>query len=256
MIYRKISILVRLYNLLGLGLFRFVLINFFLRFPANFKIFLFGNSASVTIWDRSDLLLFKEIFLHGEYNLKLIKEPEVIVDLGANIGYSSIYFHLKYPMAKIYAFEPGPKTFDLLKENIGVIPEIEVFNLAVSSETGERYLYSNESKASASFSERGGQKSGVSVETLSLDDLLSKLDLRGVDILKFDIEGAEGGIFSKENVSTIKQIVGEVHFDLMEKKEAQELLDCLSKNRVFVSKRISSKRVLISSVSKSLDPDW
>lgn len=45
------------------------------------------------------------------------KSPRVIVDAGANIGLTSVFYSNKYPRAKIFAIEPEPSNFELLKKN-------------------------------------------------------------------------------------------------------------------------------------------
>jgi FkbM family methyltransferase len=42
----------------------------------------------------------------------------VILDCGANIGMATLFFKWLYPNARIDAFEPDPKTFQLLENNV------------------------------------------------------------------------------------------------------------------------------------------
>src|SRR5260370_8588205 len=54
-------------------------------------------------------------------------EPKVIVDVGGNVGGTCLYFHNRFPGAKIFAFEPDPDTFSLLQRNVAAYPAINVF---------------------------------------------------------------------------------------------------------------------------------
>lgn len=66
----------------------------------------------------ADLTTFREIFLREEYNLDLPPSfhPKIIIDAGANIGFTSLYFSRKYPDALIFSLEPEPGNFELLKK--------------------------------------------------------------------------------------------------------------------------------------------
>ena len=50
--------------------------------------------------------VFKAIFIRRNYRFPVDINPKLIIDGGAYVGYSSIYFSLKYPQAKIIAVEP------------------------------------------------------------------------------------------------------------------------------------------------------
>ena len=65
----------------------------------------------------SDIPTFYQCIYHAEYDLNLAKEPQVIIDLGANIGLTSVFFKTKYPNAKVIAVEPEQFNFELLKKN-------------------------------------------------------------------------------------------------------------------------------------------
>ena len=60
---------------------------------------------------------FKDIFVEEIYNFTSENNFPVIIDCGANIGTSCIYYKKIYPDSKIYAFEADSKIFDILKEN-------------------------------------------------------------------------------------------------------------------------------------------
>jgi hypothetical protein len=64
--------------------------------------------------------LFKEIFIYNSYEFLSTKKNPFILDCGSNIGMSILYFKYFYPNCKIYAFEPDPETFELLKFNIKI----------------------------------------------------------------------------------------------------------------------------------------
>src|SRR5688500_19248701 len=66
----------------------------------------------------SDVWTFEKIFISREYDLSFVDvDPRTIVDVGANVGYASVYFASKYPRARIIAVEPEATDFALLKRN-------------------------------------------------------------------------------------------------------------------------------------------
>ena len=66
----------------------------------------------------SDIPTFDQIFINKEYLFKTSNDPKVIVDAGANIGLSTIFFANKYPESKIIAIEPENDNFKILKMNV------------------------------------------------------------------------------------------------------------------------------------------
>lgn len=154
----------------------------------------------------SDLLVFQQIFVNEEYktvldlNFERIEKIKTIVDLGANIGISSIYFGNSFPESKIYAVEPEPNNFEMLLRNIelnkseNIIPiNAAVWNknenLTISSEFRDKLSWSSQTIPSADSNK-------VSIKGVTLDSLIKKYKISKIDILKIDIEGAEEQIFN------------------------------------------------------------
>jgi hypothetical protein len=81
-----------------------------------------GAAHPVTVRLRtSDIPTYREVFLQQAYRLALQRPPSVIVDAGANIGLTSVYFALRYPAARIVAVEPEASNFALLTTNTRII---------------------------------------------------------------------------------------------------------------------------------------
>src|SRR6266480_4789441 len=85
----------------------------------------------------SDPLAIYQVLLRrgkkAEYYLPERLQPEVILDIGSNIGTSILFFRERFPTAKIYGFEPHPETFRILEKNVAGLPSIEVFNYALGA---------------------------------------------------------------------------------------------------------------------------
>ncbi|MFA6254126.1 MAG: FkbM family methyltransferase [Candidatus Paceibacterota bacterium] len=208
----------------------------------------FGQPFEIFVRDNGDLAVLKEVFWLGEYDLNLVKEPNTILDLGSNIGLTAIYFKLKYPKAKIYAFEPDPTTFKQLLLNTQKMPEISCYNLAISGQSGSLTFYPYPgSSMSSSLIKRLPNQEGVTVDAVSLDDVLALVEVDQVDLLKFDVEGAEDEIFSVcSKIGNISRLIGEVHLDLMKKDWPSFQLIFRQNGFVLTEKKISLNRLLVN----------
>lgn len=182
--------------------------------------------------DNSDLAILDEIFSKEEYKHSLPVSPEVIIDLGSNVGLSVIYFKLLYPKARIYSVEPDPITFRKLIKNVAQFDNIFCFNEAVADRTGQKefYLYPG-SSMSSSFTPRISDQLAISVSCRSLDDFIEQEKIFKADLIKFDIEGYEMAVFRNfKKIGTTTSYIGEVHLDLMD-ETLENFLDLFNKYR-------------------------
>ena len=87
--------------------------------------------------------LYDEIFYLNEYGFAANTTAPLIIDCGAHIGISTLYFKKLYPQAKVIAFEPNPETFKLLELNVrqNNLRNVELVNAAVSDSTEEIDFY-------------------------------------------------------------------------------------------------------------------
>jgi FkbM family methyltransferase len=113
----------------------------------------------------------------------------VIVDGGANVGYSSIYFANAYPEAVVLAVEANPDTFEVLKRNTNGKDRIIPINAALwSHEDGVDI----EAGDSGSWSDRvSDARSRSLIPSIRLDHLMNKVPSARPLIIKLDIEGVE-----------------------------------------------------------------
>lgn len=124
---------------------------------------------------------------------KLVKEGDVVLDIGANIGFDTLMLSkLVGKTGKVYAFEPDPKNFSIAKKNISEnkINNVVLLNMAVSDKNGQMELYISElnTAANSMFNEVGSKS--TKVNAVSLDKYFGP-DFRA-DFIKMDIEGSEG----------------------------------------------------------------
>jgi len=138
-----------------------------------------------------------------------INDANVIIDVGANVGFFSMLCRELFPKAKIYSFEPVPKTFSCIEKNFKDDKNTEVFNLAVSDHSGSgKMTFSEKNSAVSTLREDGN----VDVEIITLDYFLKDKKLDKVDILKIDTEGFENFVLkgAENTLKKVKYIIMEV----------------------------------------------
>lgn len=85
--------------------------------------------------------LFEELFVQEVYSFPGDHQWQSIVDCGANVGISVLFFVLAYPDAKIIAFEPDIDSFRALQKTCDGLSNVTLVNKAVSASTETRHFY-------------------------------------------------------------------------------------------------------------------
>lgn len=130
---------------------------------------------------------------------KLVKDGMVVVDVGANIGYFTILAsRLAGVKGKVFAFEPEPYNFDLLRKNVeeNRCSNVTTIKKAVFSKSGLMKLFLEENNLGGhSLSEAAVYKmaGSTTIEAISLDEFFEDKHLK-VDFIKLDAEGSEMAI--------------------------------------------------------------
>ena len=176
----------------------------------------------------SDSSVFEQIIINKEYEAitDIIKNKNInlrtVIDAGANIGLTSIYFARHYPMCEIIALEPNTATYARCLKNIS-LNNIETIELI------KKGLWSRTTKLKADQSFRDGEdwsfrlveasnNEDAQFETISVDDIIRVNKLERIDFLKIDIEGGEKEIFNTQNnldwLKKVNIIAVEIHNEL------------------------------------------
>ncbi|MFA5128300.1 MAG: FkbM family methyltransferase [Patescibacteria group bacterium] len=117
-----------------------------------------------------------------------IKNVEVVVDIGANVGFFTKLCRGIFPQSKIYSFEPVPRTFECLKNNLRDDANTSIYNLAISDYNGRAKMNFNEDDSVTSCISADGD---VDVEVKTLDSFVEDNNINRIDILKIDTEEHE-----------------------------------------------------------------
>ncbi len=184
----------------------------------------------------ADKSSFREIFMKREYDVELEFPVRNIIDAGANIGFTTLFFANKYPDAKIISIEPDAANFNMLKKNTGTYPRISVLQAALWMQS-ERVAI-----VDRSLGERGlmigRQSAGEQIEGISIGNLIQRYGLEKIDILKVDIEGSEKEVFSGDTewLNRTRCLIIELH-DRMKPGCSQAVFHALLKHDFLMSVR-------------------
>ncbi|MDO8482030.1 MAG: FkbM family methyltransferase [bacterium] len=209
-----------------------------------------GKPFSIWMQDRTGLAAFEEVFIRGEYSVSNIPPPRIIVDAGANIGVASVYFCMRYPGARVYAIEPDADVCTTLRKNLSVFSNASVHQCALSDIDGtiDFHIHPTSSIAS-SIQERVSGGRVVSVPSKKLDTFMKEQKMSAIDLLKFDIEGAEERLLRAiHNPRVVRCYVGEIHPDLM--KASLEDIVSLFDGFTVQTNSIGTKRFLLTAICK------
>ncbi len=178
----------------------------------------------------ADVFVLHEAFIGHEYDAGLPKEgPDVIFDIGANVGFLTVYLKLRYPHARVFCFEPDPDNFSQLRANTRQFSDVVCYQVAVGGSNGQRVFYKNPifHMRNSLIPMEGGES--FAVEVVSLDEAIRRSQVTSVGLLKFDIEGAEGEMFGGFNdFQKVRAVVGELHPSSMSAETFSKLKETLS----------------------------
>lgn len=161
----------------------------------------------------SDMQVFDQIFICQEYScLRELKEPLLVLDLGANVGFSAAYFLSVFPKARVVAVEPDDRNEAICRANLSPYGDrVLLLHGAVwSKPTTLRLLrgtFGDGREWATQVDELIGEE-GTSVGIQGWD-IGSLIDMSGggtVDLLKVDIERAELSVFGESADSWLHRV--------------------------------------------------
>ncbi|MFV0539037.1 MAG: FkbM family methyltransferase [Dysgonomonas sp.] len=189
------------------------------------KTSLLGKNISITnfFWYIHGL---NEIFLDETYRFKSDKKSPLIIDCGANIGLSVIYFKRLYPDSEIIAFEADQNIADILASNLSNfgINDVKIESKAVWT---ANTILSFKSDGAVGGQIADDTEDTMKVEAIRLKDFLSS----EVDFLKIDIEGVEYEVLKdcEDSLTNVKNIFIEYHSFLKNEQKLDEILHILKR---------------------------
>ncbi|MGD6932916.1 MAG: FkbM family methyltransferase [Candidatus Bathyarchaeia archaeon] len=182
-----------------------------------------------------------DVYVDKEYELLNDFKPsksDVVVDAGASTGvYALKCGSMVGEKGKVYAIEPLPLSYVVLLNNVLIskLKNIIPINVALLNSEGYSWFYSCKAFPSVtSISEkhvkaaRGQNYKQLKVKTSTLDSIIAKYQVKNIDLLKIDVEGAElnvlAGAAEALDRGNVDRIIIEVHEYVVNLKEVVAFL--------------------------------
>lgn len=193
----------------------------------------------------SDEGVIQQIFKQGDYNFARLRRgqelnklyerlassrPPLIVDAGANIGASSIFFSYSFPKARVVAIEPEQSNFALLTDNTAGAP-IECVQGALASHAGQVGVVDAGEGHWGYRTGAAAANSLHSVQSVTINDIYASHADCAPFIVKVDIEGGEADLFSANTEWVVKTplLIIELHdWMLTGSANSRTFLQCIA----------------------------
>lgn len=166
----------------------------------------------------TDLSIFEQVLLLGDCALPWkVKDIRCIIDAGAHIGSSSLFYASQYPGARILAIEPDAGNFRQLVKNTAGHPTITPIQAAVfHRSTNVAIVNPGDLPWGFQVEPVTAEKGEVAptVHARTLPEFMEIAGFSGIDLLKMDIEGAERDIFAAPTetwLPRVRFLVVELH---------------------------------------------
>lgn len=174
-------------------------------------------------------------FFSSQYVSRIIQPDEIILDIGANIGYYALMEGSLARSGKVYALEPIVSNYDLLLRNIALnqYKNITPYRYAIGDQNGEgeMYVYDKCNWCSFTKTEETQIIGTISVPILTIDTFVDNYMEECPTFIRMDVEGYENSIF-KGAKQTVKKsqnlkLCIEIHPTLMSAQDLKEMITFL-----------------------------
>lgn len=154
--------------------------------------------------------MFEEIFVQHEYApLYAMTDARLVIDGGANVGYSAACFLSRFPNCHVVAIEPDPDNFAMLQRNLEVYgSRVTLVRAGVWSHTAPLVMSDNRYRDGREWSKQVRQcapSEKADFEGIDIASVLASSGYDQISVLKIDVEGAEAVIF-RGNVQWLDKV--------------------------------------------------
>ncbi len=161
----------------------------------------------------SDMEVFEQIFICQEYScLRDLNEPSIVLDLGANVGFSAAYFLSIFPNARILAVEPDEGNLAICKANLSPYGDrVVLLHGAVWSRPATLGVVKGTFGDGREWATQvvelvNEERPSIGVQAWDVGSLIDMSGGGSVDLLKVDIERAELSVFGESAGSWLHRV--------------------------------------------------
>lgn len=175
--------------------------------PVHLSIPGFDVDLQLQVHDSRDQIISRRLRETGiweayetQLTLALLKEGDVFVDVGANLGYFTVLAAARVgERGRVFAFEPDPDNYTLLVNNValnGLDTRVSLVQAALAEHDGQGTLFlSDHNLGDHQVFDATGTRCSVPVSLLNGSDYLAaRCD--GVNLLKIDTQGSEHAVMT------------------------------------------------------------
>ena len=199
------------------------------------------KDCSILIRDfkHSDYSVFYQIFNKKEYEILLSIyhlnmlnfEKTIIIDAGANVGYTSIFFLNKLDNPQIFGIEPSKANIEIYKKNIilnGYSENVIFYENALCGEVNKKFNIDSSFRDGLDWGLFTQEDEFGLIRGITLNQIIFENKLNYISILKIDIEGSERFIFKEDGdlefLNITKIIALEIHDEFSIRNTINEIL--------------------------------
>jgi FkbM family methyltransferase len=162
----------------------------------------------------SDIPTFYQICYELDYELDYDESPKIILDCGANIGLSTIFFKNKFPNSKIIAIEPEESNYQMLLRNTCKYEGVNTLKRGIWNKNTNLIVEDIGLGCWGFVVKEVENENDNTIKSISIDEIIKKNNIKYIDLLKIDIEGSEKELFELNTdkwLPYVKNIIIELH---------------------------------------------
>lgn len=180
--------------------------------------------------NHTDPGIFGQVFIDRQYEYPINFQPKTIIDAGANIGLSALYFAQRFPEASIVGVEPDKNNFDIAVQNTKECKGVKLLNKGIWHKNAFLEIVDSSVTEDAFMVKECAAPTATSIEATDINSIVEEAGWTSIDILKIDIEGSEKELFSanyEKWLPITKMIFVEVH-DSMKPGSSKSVFKAIS----------------------------
>lgn len=164
----------------------------------------------------TDWPTYQQVFNAEDYAFEHPTAPQRILDLGANVGYSAVYYHRRFPQAQIVAVEPSPANAAAARANIalaGADRSVTVVESAIWPTASHLVITNPDANAWAFRVAEVEPGTPSSFPASTVPGLMRGFGWDRINLVKVDIEAAERFLFARDTewLARVDELVIELH---------------------------------------------